>query len=98
MKYPPNFTICVWGRVKVFVGLWPNANTTFEESEVPVGSVLETRRIENAAWKIADLGCGWGSLTLHLAERFLIAKLPVFRQSIPQRDYILKTAAKRIPL
>lgn len=45
--------------------------------------------------KIVDLGCGWGSLTLHLAERYPNAQITGISNSHSQREYILKTAANR---
>lgn len=44
---------------------------------------------------IVDLGCGWGSLTLHLAERFPNANITGISNSHSQRQYILATAKKR---
>ena len=62
------YDLCLGPRKKYSSGLWPNPNTTFEESEV---AMLE-KYCENAGvedgMSIVDLGCGWGSLTLHLAE------------------------------
>ena len=45
--------------------------------------------------KVVDLGCGWGSLTLHLAERFPNAKITGISNSHSQREYILNTAKER---
>jgi cyclopropane-fatty-acyl-phospholipid synthase len=41
------------------------------------------------------LGCGWGSLTLHLAKNFPKAKITAISNSSSQREYILSTAAAR---
>ena len=45
--------------------------------------------------KIVDLGCGWGSLTLHLAQKFPNAKITAISNSSSQREYILSTAKAR---
>lgn len=44
---------------------------------------------------IVDLGCGWGSLSLHLLEKYPNAKITGISNSNSQREYILKTAKDR---
>ena len=44
---------------------------------------------------ILELGCGWGSLTLWLAEKCPNAKITGVSNSRGQKDYILKEAKKR---
>jgi cyclopropane-fatty-acyl-phospholipid synthase len=89
------YDLCLGPRKKYSSGLWPTANTTFEESEVLMLDLYcERAGIENGM-KIVDLGCGWGSLTLHLAERYPDCKITGISNSHSQRDYILQTAAAR---
>jgi cyclopropane-fatty-acyl-phospholipid synthase len=89
------YDLCLGPRKKYSSGLWPKKSTTFEESEV---AMLE-KYCEHAGvkdgMKIVDLGCGWGSLTLHLAERYPNAKITGISNSRSQREYILATAKKR---
>ncbi len=55
--------------------------------------------IEHAALadgqKILELGCGWGSLTLSMAERFSHASMTAVSNSHGQREYIEKQAQDR---
>jgi cyclopropane-fatty-acyl-phospholipid synthase len=44
---------------------------------------------------ILELGCGWGSLTLYMAEHFPHASILAVSNSAPQREYILAEAARR---
>ena len=44
---------------------------------------------------VVDLGCGWGSMTLHLAKRFPNCKITSISNSHSQREYILGTAKER---
>jgi len=44
---------------------------------------------------ILELGCGWGSLTLWIAERFSQARILAVSNSSSQREYILKECGKR---
>jgi Mycolic acid cyclopropane synthetase len=44
---------------------------------------------------IVDLGCGWGSLTLYVAQHYPRTHVTGISNSHSQRDYIVKTAAER---
>ncbi len=43
---------------------------------------------------ILEMGCGWGSLTLAMAERFPRARITAVSNSYSQREYITKRAAE----
>jgi cyclopropane-fatty-acyl-phospholipid synthase len=45
--------------------------------------------------EILELGCGWGSLTLYIAEHFPKSRITGVSNSASQREYILATAAIR---
>mmetsp|Transcript_670 Transcript_670/g.1600 ORF Transcript_670/g.1600 Transcript_670/m.1600 type:complete len:405 (-) Transcript_670:370-1584(-) len=89
------YDLCLGPRKKYSSGLWPTKDCTFEESEV----AMLQKYCEHAGvvdgMKIVDLGCGWGSLTLHLAENYPNAKITGISNSSSQREYILKTARER---
>jgi len=44
---------------------------------------------------IVDLGCGWGSLSLYLLEKYPNCKVTGISNSHSQRVYILLTAQER---
>lgn len=44
---------------------------------------------------ILELGCGWGSLTLYMAEKFSNARITGVSNSASQREFILSQAAAR---
>jgi cyclopropane-fatty-acyl-phospholipid synthase len=44
---------------------------------------------------ILELGCGWGSLTLHMAERYPGSRIVAVSNSRSQRDHILAEAGRR---
>mmetsp|Transcript_121968 Transcript_121968/g.350468 ORF Transcript_121968/g.350468 Transcript_121968/m.350468 type:complete len:403 (-) Transcript_121968:40-1248(-) len=89
------YDLCLGPRKKYSSGLWPTESTTFEESEVAMLDHYCNLAEVKDGMKIVDLGCGWGSLTLHLAERFPNAKITGISNSHSQREYILETAKKR---
>jgi len=82
-------------RKKYSSGLWPNASTTFEESEIAMLELYCERAQLQDGMSIVDLGCGWGSLTLFLAEKYRNAKITGISNSTSQREYIMRTAKER---
>jgi len=89
------YDLCLGPRKKYSSGLWLVPNTTFEESEVAMLNKYCDLAGVKDGMSIVDLGCGWGSLTLHLAEKFPNAKITGISNSSSQREYILQTAAAR---
>lgn len=90
------YDLCLGPRKKYSSGYWPAPDTSFEESEVAMLDLYCDRAgVTDTGMRIVDLGCGWGSLTLHLAERFPTAKITGISNSHSQREYILRTAAER---
>jgi cyclopropane-fatty-acyl-phospholipid synthase len=81
-------------RKKYSSGLWPDKSTTFEESEVAMLELYCQRAGIEDGMHIVDLGCGWGSLTLFLAEKYRNAKITSISNSNSQREYIYSTAKK----
>src|SRR3982751_2187852 len=45
--------------------------------------------------RILELGCGWGSLTLYMAQRLPRASILAVSNSAPQREYIRAEAVRR---
>ena len=82
-------------RKKYSSGLWESSSTTFEESETAMLELYAERAQLEDGMSIVDLGCGWGSLTLFLAEKYRNAKITGISNSHSQREYILKTAKER---
>jgi len=82
-------------RKKYSSGLWPNRSTTFEESEVAMLDLYCERAGLVDGMSVVDLGCGWGSLSLHVLECFPNCKITGISNSNSQREYILKTAKER---
>jgi len=76
-------------------GFWPTKSTTFEESEIAMLDLYCERSGVKDGMNIVDLGCGWGSLTLHFAKKYPNAKITGISNSHSQRDSIMKTAKDR---
>lgn len=89
------YDLCLGPRKKYSSGLWPNKSTTFEESELAMLNKYCQLAGVKDGMSIVDLGCGWGSLTLHLAENYPNAKITGISNSNSQREYIMSTAKAR---
>lgn len=88
-EVPPEFFRLVLGpRLKYSSCLWPaGVETVAEAEDAMLALTCERAEIEDGM-SILDLGCGWGSLTLWLAERYPNARIHAVSNSRPQRDYI----------
>lgn len=88
-EVPSEFYRKVLGpRMKYSSGFWPSADTTFAASEEAMLD-LSCRRAELADGQdILELGCGWGSLTLWMAEQYPGSRIVAVSNSSSQREYI----------
>eukprot|EP01039_Chlorochromonas_danica_P007665 gene7665-8470_t len=99
-EVPDEFYQLVLGpRLKYSSGYWTavegSGYCSLAQSEI-VMLDLYCQRAEIAdGMKIVDLGCGWGSVTLYLAERYPKATILSISNSVSQREYIEKTAVER---
>jgi cyclopropane-fatty-acyl-phospholipid synthase len=74
---------------------WPKGVEDLEAAEeAALQATVERAGIEDGM-KILDLGCGWGSLTLWMAEHFPNASITSVSNSQSQHDYITQAAGNR---
>jgi cyclopropane-fatty-acyl-phospholipid synthase len=95
-ELPADFFGLVLGpRRKYSCCLYPNEGTTLAEAEEL--ALAETCVHAGLAdgQTILELGCGWGSLTLHMAATFPGARIVAVSNSHSQRAHILVEAARR---
>jgi cyclopropane-fatty-acyl-phospholipid synthase len=98
-EVPAEFFELVLGpRMKYSCGLWPD--TPADPDALPRAEeamlALTCERAELAdGQRILELGCGWGSLTLYMAERFPHARIVAVSNSASQRAFIERRAADR---
>ena len=81
MKY----SACLWG---------PEAQTLDQAEEAMLRLTCERAGIENGM-SVLDLGCGWGSLSLWVAEHFPNSDVMAVSNSRLQREYIEAAGAQR---
>jgi cyclopropane-fatty-acyl-phospholipid synthase len=95
-EVPPAFFEAVLGRhLKYSCGLWSADDTTLDESEAAMLALTCERAGLADGQRILELGCGWGSLSLWMAERLPGARITAVSNSGPQREFILARARAR---
>lgn len=74
---------------------WDDYTFTLDEAERAMLDLYVDRGQFENGQDILELGCGWGSLTLHLAERFPYSRITGVSNSHSQRKHIEKQALER---
>lgn len=94
-EVPSAFFEAVLGaRLKYSCGYWPPGVTTLDASEEAMLELTCQRaRIEDGM-EVLELGCGWGSLCLWIAERYPNCRLLAFSNSRTQREYVMARARR----
>jgi len=95
-QVPTDFYLNVLGpRLKYSSGYWATATTTFAESEEAMLELTCQRAELKDGQKILELGCGWGSLTLWMAEHYPNSSITAVSNSYTQRLHIEAEAHRR---
>ena len=95
-ELPPAFFAQMLGpRRKYSCCLYPDAGTTLAEAEEFALAETASHAALEDGQRILELGCGWGSLSLWMAERFPAARITAVSNSAPQREHIEMEAARR---
>ncbi len=95
-ELPPAFFGWVLGpRRKYSCCFYPTATTTLAQAEECALAESASHAELADGQAILELGCGWGSLSLWMAERFPKARITAVSNSHPQREYIERQAAQR---
>ena len=89
------FTHVMGDHLKYSCGYWPTGTSTLTESEVAALDVTVARAGIADGMDVLDLGCGWGSLSLWIAEHFPNASVTSVSNSSSQREFIMGQAAAR---
>jgi len=89
------YDLCLGPRKKYSSGWWPSSDTTFEQSEEHMLELYVERSGVRDGMSVVDLGCGWGSMTLYLLERFPNCRVTSISNSHSQREYIMNLAKER---
>lgn len=82
-------------RLKYSSTYWPSATTTLAASEEIMLQMTATRADIKDGQSILELGCGWGSFSLWVAEKFPSAQITGVSNSQSQRAWIEMQAKDR---
>ena len=74
---------------------WTPQTANISEAETAALEMTVKRAGIEDGMKVLDLGCGWGSLSLWIAEHFPNAAVTSVSNSASQRDFILARARER---
>jgi cyclopropane-fatty-acyl-phospholipid synthase len=89
------YKLALGKRLKYSSGLWPDGVTKLDQAEEKM-LALTCERAELAdGLRILELGCGWGSLSLWMAEKFPGARITGVSNSRTQKEHIDAEAARR---
>jgi cyclopropane-fatty-acyl-phospholipid synthase len=93
-ELPPAFFERVLGpRLKYSSCLYPTGGETLEQAEVlALGETCAHADLADGQ-QILELGCGWGSLSLWMAQTYPKARIVSVSNSAPQRRFIMDRAA-----
>jgi cyclopropane-fatty-acyl-phospholipid synthase len=82
-------------HLKYSSGLWDPGTDTLAGAEQAMLALTVERALIADGQRILELGCGWGSLTLYMAERFPASAIVAVSNSHSQRAFIETRAAAR---
>ena len=95
-EVPAEFFAQVMGdNLKYSCGYWPKGVSNLSESECAALELVVKRAGIEDGMNVLDLGCGWGSLSLWIAEHFPNTRVTGVSNSTAQREFILRQAESR---
>ena len=83
------FRLVLGPRLKYSAGLWPDGVTTLAGAESAMLETTAERAGIEDGMRVLDLGCGWGALSLWMAERFPRAQITAVSNSTGQARHIM---------
>ena len=89
------YKLCLGERLKYSGCLYPRGDESLDEAELAMLELYAERASLVDGMSILDLGCGWGSLTLFLAERYPQSKITSVSNSYSQRGHIERECERR---
>ncbi|KAI9292244.1 S-adenosyl-L-methionine-dependent methyltransferase [Neoconidiobolus thromboides FSU 785] len=89
------FQACLGNRLKYSSCYYKNDRETLSQAEENMLELYCERAQLRDGLKMLDLGCGWGSLSLFLAEKYPNSSIYSFSNSSTQREHIESEAVKK---
>ncbi|HEY1632483.1 MAG TPA: class I SAM-dependent methyltransferase [Rhizomicrobium sp.] len=96
-ELPPEFFALVLGRRRKYSScLYAYGADSLDEAEEVALSEIAAHADLHDGQTILELGCGWGSLSLWMAEHFPNARIAAVPNSAPQRRFIESRAPQNL--
>ncbi len=90
------FELTLGPNLKYSSAYWPEGTASLSEAEEAMLRLTVQRADLADGHEILELGCGWGSLTLHMAQRFPNSNITAVSNSAPQRRFIEARAPQNV--
>ena len=95
-ELPPEFFVhCLGPRLKYSSAYYPSGRESLAEAEEAMLALYGERADLTDGQDILELGCGWGSLTLWMAQRYPKARICAVSNSRLQREHIERRCRER---
>ncbi len=96
-EVPPEFFQLVLGpHLKYSSAYWPEGTRDLADAERRMLEISCERAALEDGHDILELGCGWGSLTLHMARTHPGSRITAVSNSAPQRRFIEARAPRNV--
>jgi cyclopropane-fatty-acyl-phospholipid synthase len=89
------YQLCLGKRLKYSSGYWPDGCKSLDSAEEAMLQLTCERAALEDGDEILELGCGWGSLSLYMAEKFPSSSIVGVSNSRTQKQYIDEQAKAR---
>jgi cyclopropane-fatty-acyl-phospholipid synthase len=89
------FRHCLGKHLKYSACYWDGDTRTLDDAETNALQLSCEHADLQGARNILELGCGWGSLTLWMAERYPGSRITAVSNSNSQREFITEAARRR---
>jgi len=95
-EVPSRFYELALGKhLKYSSALWERGTATLDEAEAAMLALTCKRAQLDNGQQILELGCGWGSLSLYMAEKYRGSQITAVSNSRTQKQFIDARAAER---
>jgi cyclopropane-fatty-acyl-phospholipid synthase len=89
------YELCLGKRLKYSSGYWPPGCNSLDAAEEAMLALTCERAQLRDGDSILELGCGWGSLSLFMAERYPRSRIVAVSNSRSQKEFIDAQARQR---
>lgn len=91
----PFFEACLGRHLKYSCCHWPDGVSSLDAAEKAMLELTCRRAQLDNGQDILELGCGWGSLSLWMAEQYPESRITAVSNSASQRDFIMTRCEAR---